>query len=1233
MTTTLKKIISLVLCAALFGSCVPGLVAFADAVPYTLTFVYTDAEGKVTEKESSLIAGAAILGDSYMPAAGQQFKGWYKDADLTDPAPSVMPAEDLTLYAAMQCFTVTYTLNGNNYGSGLYFYGEKLKPPTVEEKTGYTFSGWTDERNNKYKEDDPVLSNMALSASHVQNNYNVTCSWLDKDGKTQTQTQVYHYDDVLDLPAIAADTGYSFSGWFTDKDLKKAAPEKMPDGNLELYGEIRHEYYTIYYYVNGKDTGIEQTEYHYGDTITPITAYDDLIGQTFSGWFADEKLTEKIPETMPDHNLIFYGKLTDKTYTLTYYINNEFYNYQIYSYDQVLTLLSGFAKDDEVFSGWKREDGTSVPIKMPAGNLNVYGTLTKIPESTVSGGPYENITRGDSVQVILSLNAPMRPLNSLTISDIEFDTDVLMLNNMQWLCSGTTSADLGNRLATFHSANNTDLNGELLLLEFESLDRAPVGFTEVTYKVSATTNKAGANADVEVTAVPVSVQVICGTHNYTGGRVVANKNNTHSVYCANNCGVCVQQSCSGGTATCLKKAVCSVCKAEYGQKAAHDYSGEPRANNDGTHSYRCVSGCGEYGGAKVACTYGVALNNGDNTTHKITCIICGYSTNENCYGGTATCLKVAFCELCKKQYGDVLPHSYTGAVKTNYDGTHVRLCVNGCEKYGGKTDCTYSYVNTAVGVHTKTCTACGYVIDEYCSGGKATCLKLASCAFCKTDYGERLEHSYTGTARANSDKNTHSLQCVNGCGKYGSPIACTAGEYVSNSDGTHSAHCTVCDAVMTGKCGGGSATCIARARCVVCGAEHGEMLKHDYSGAYTPVGDGTHAKQCINGCNLPGGEAIACTYGEWVGDGVSAHVKTCSVCNGTVSENCVGGTATCTAKAICDVCKVAYGEFLPHTFPEGAQGLAKSNNDGTHTRYCTACRQNVILTCNYTYIPNRNGTHIAACADCKYTISNQACFGGNATCLVAAVCDGCKEKYGDLLPHSYEGEARDNGDGTHCLQCINGCEQFGGDRLPCTPGEYKSNGDDTHSALCTACSGVLTGKCSGGTANCDKQAICEICLAGYGRGGDHDYQMAQDDTHHWGQCSVCGKTTPREAHTFTAWTILEEATAEKTGLGRRLCTGCGKVVVRVLPRVFAMGDVDFDGSLSSADARLALRAAVGLETLSAAAAKSADVDRDGIILSADARLLLRASVGLEDTSSWDNIGVDNAGNLLPLVDD
>lgn len=61
------------------------------------------------------------------------------------------------------------------------------------------------------------------------------------------------------------------------------------------------------------------------------------------------------------------------------------------------------------------------------------------------------------------------------------------------------------------------------------------------------------------------------------------------------------------------------------------------------------------------------------------------------------------------------------------------------------------------------------------------------------------------------------------------------------------------------------------------------------------------------------------------------------------------------------------------------------------------------------------------------------------------------------------------------------------------------------------------------------------------------------------------------------------------------------------------GDVDGDGKVSSADARLALRASVGLEKYAKGSAqfKAADADKDGKITSADARLILRASVGLE----------------------
>lgn len=55
------------------------------------------------------------------------------------------------------------------------------------------------------------------------------------------------------------------------------------------------------------------------------------------------------------------------------------------------------------------------------------------------------------------------------------------------------------------------------------------------------------------------------------------------------------------------------------------------------------------------------------------------------------------------------------------------------------------------------------------------------------------------------------------------------------------------------------------------------------------------------------------------------------------------------------------------------------------------------------------------------------------------------------------------------------------------------------------------------------------------------------------------------------------------------------------------GDVNYDGKITADDARLVLRAAVGLEEL---AKYSADVDGDGKITANDARMILRNSVGL-----------------------
>lgn len=65
---------------------------------------------------------------------------------------------------------------------------------------------------------------------------------------------------------------------------------------------------------------------------------------------------------------------------------------------------------------------------------------------------------------------------------------------------------------------------------------------------------------------------------------------------------------------------------------------------------------------------------------------------------------------------------------------------------------------------------------------------------------------------------------------------------------------------------------------------------------------------------------------------------------------------------------------------------------------------------------------------------------------------------------------------------------------------------------------------------------------------------------------------------------------------------------------YGWGDVDFDGKVSAADARLVLRQSVGLEHLAEdqIAWGNLDAPGDGTLTAADARLVLRLSVGLEN---------------------
>ncbi len=56
-------------------------------------------------------------------------------------------------------------------------------------------------------------------------------------------------------------------------------------------------------------------------------------------------------------------------------------------------------------------------------------------------------------------------------------------------------------------------------------------------------------------------------------------------------------------------------------------------------------------------------------------------------------------------------------------------------------------------------------------------------------------------------------------------------------------------------------------------------------------------------------------WNAWVSNGNGTHTRTCKRDSGHKENGtCSGGTATCTIKAVCEVCRTTYGDTAPHTY-------------------------------------------------------------------------------------------------------------------------------------------------------------------------------------------------------------------------------------------------------------------------------------------------------------------------------
>lgn len=131
-------------------------------------------------------------------------------------------------------------------------------------------------------------------------------------------------------------------------------------------------------------------------------------------------------------------------------------------------------------------------------------------------------------------------------------------------------------------------------------------------------------------------------------------------------------------------------------------------------------------------------------------------------------------------------------------------------------------------------------------------------------------------------------------------------------------------------------TCTTGKTCEKCGAEY-DILGHDW-GAWTPNYDGTntHTRRCKRS-NCDAKETAPCSggyaacdslgmcetcggsyygghaWGKWSSAGNGTHIRSCmNYCSEVDTASCFGGTATCSAKAVCEACGGEYGEKDPN---------------------------------------------------------------------------------------------------------------------------------------------------------------------------------------------------------------------------------------------------------------------------------------------------------------------------------
>ena len=323
-----------------------------------------------------------------------------------------------------------------------------------------------------------------------------------------------------------------------------------------------------------------------------------------------------------------------------------------------------------------------------------------------------------------------------------------------------------------------------------------------------------------------------------------------------------------------------------GAETHHDKHSLTAKHNESQHWQECVCGY------KTGETAHELTSKYDTAEHWQECE-CGYATNKTDHSMEGKSSADGHWDACACGYKtDVAAHAWTDKFDTQNHWQE-------CSSCGYQKDVTAHSLTKNVNEtqHQVKCESCGYKTEwENHTGGTATCTAKAVCSVCGESYGELAAHVADSTYKYNGEG--HWTACA------------TCGTPMSNQE----AHT------------GGTADCQHKAVCDVCGQPYGELDASNHTGGIRWV-QTAETHQAFYLCC--GAAAGAEANHSWNDESV------CTECGYGCAHT--GGTATCTALAVCDICGHTYGDLLPHDYRWVIDQEATTEATGLKHEECTAC--------------------------------------------------------------------------------------------------------------------------------------------------------------------------------------------------------------------------------------------------------------------------------------------------------